>query len=1077
MFIHLNCHSNYSFLANDPLISSRVMGGANRIEDLVQHAAVSGYRALALTDTNGLYGAVPFYKLALKAGIKPILGTEITYGTQQAVLLAKNMQGFGEICRVITDRHLKANFSLAECLKECSANVIILCSNLKTIQLLLATRGRRDLYFEIGLSTRGRVNPTSLCPVVATNRVRFIHPEDWEIHRLLTAIKTGTTIHSVPLPALASRESWMKPPAMMARLFQEIPSAISNTLKIAEQCHVILPTGKPLFPVFPLPDSRSKTSSHGYLKKLAWEGARKLYRHTDLLNPALQQLRHELSVIHDLNFSSYFLIVWDIVREAKARDIPTVGRGSAANSLVCRALGITEVDPIAHNLYFERFLNPERTDYPDIDIDFPWNRRDEMLDYVFKKYGPQNVALICAHVHFRGRSALREVGKALAIPLLQVNAFTSRLPHSACLSELEEIRDSVPECHNLPLEDEPYRSMVSLAKRIEGFPSHISIHCGGIVVSPFPITDRIPLQRTAKGFVVTQYDMYPVEDMGLLKIDLLAQKGLAVLADTLHAIESRDGRKIDFRCGEPPPLSMTSTNSASHGTQRIDPIHDPKTQRLIRAGNTMGCFYIESPGMRSLLRKLAVDSFEMLTAASSIIRPGVSESGMMKTFIERHAAHRAWTHSMHPLSSCSTGVKNVTTLSGKAACSRLKRARANGPHGEWMEEILKDTYGIMIYQEDVIKVAHKIGGMSLGEADSLRKCMSKKRDWQDINTYRNRFVSGSMKNGVPQKSAEEIWRQIESFAGYAFCKAHSASFAIVSYQTAYLKAHYPTQFMAAVLSNRGGFYDACAYTEEARRMGIQILPPDVNLSDEAFTAGHNTIRVGLLQIKGLSQNARGAILKNRPYTSLPDFLARTPVAVAEVESLIRCGAFHCVGTNRAELLWQLKLHQRKPSSKRGLFSPSTHLIPKLPDNTLRENLLAELECLDLSVSGHLLSLYSFHNNKLAQTAIDGNQLGKFSGRLATLIGWAITFKRARTVKNEWMKFMTLEDKTATFEVTLFPRVYKQFGHLLYDHGPYIVRGRIEPEGNSVTALWVGRIASTGTSPSTTTKPAHSISPG
>ncbi len=1074
MFIHLNCHSNYSFLAsalqdsaNDGSISSHVVGGgANKIDDLVQHASALGYSALALTDTNGLYGAVPFFQSARKAGIKPIFGTEIVQGTKRAILLAKNLQGFAELCRVITDRHLKPNFSLTERLKQCSDNIIILCSDEKIIQPLLSSRGNENIYFEIptpsGADRKRILGSTNHCqprvgyPVVATNPIRFIHPEDWEVHRLLAAIKANTTIHSVPPSTLAPRDAWMKSPEEMVRLFQNIPSAISNTLKIAEQCNVELPLGETLFPSLPV-DAKNQ---HGYLKKLAWEGLQKLY-HGNRLKEAIRQLLHELKVIDGLNFSSYFLIVWDIVREARARNIPTVGRGSSANSLVCRALNITEIDPIAHNLYFERFLNPERTDYPDIDVDFPWNRRDEMLDYVFKKYGPDNVALISAHVHFRGRSALREVGKALGIPTAEIDALTLQLPHSTCLFKLKEIRHKIPECLDLPLEDEAYCSMISLAKQIDGFPRHISIHCGGIVVSPFPITNRIPLQRTPKGFVVTQYDMYPVEDMGLFKIDLLAQKGLAVLADTLHDIKSRHGEQIDFsgadletnkqylhredkhvfgstsHCQLPPPRRV------------VNPVLDAKTQKLIREGKTIGCFYIESPGMRNLLRKLQVNSFEMLTAASSIIRPGVSESGMMKAFIERH---QAASHLRELVVAPYCGQKR----------SRLKQATTSRPYsGEWgnslMKEILEDTYGIMIYQEDVIKVAHKIAGMSLGEADSLRKCMSKKRDSQDINTHRDRFVSGAIQNGVIKSSAEEIWRQIESFAGYAFCKAHSASFAILSYRTAYLKAHYPAEFMAAVLSNRGGFYDACAYTEEARRMGIQILPPDIHLSYDGFTAERKTIRVGLSQVKGLSQKSICEILKNRPYTSLTDFLTRTKVSIVETGSLIRCGAFDVFKTNSTELLWQLKLHHQRPRNKPSLFSQSSPPIPQLPEYTLHEKLLAELECLDITVSDHPLRLYSFHNNKLARNTIYGNQLKEFSGKLVTLIGWSTAYKRTRTGKNELMKFMTLEDTTATFEVTLFPRVYKQFGHLLHDRGPYIIRGRVEREDNSVTALWVGRL--------------------
>ena len=486
-------------------------------------------------------------------------------------------------------------------------------------------------------------------------------------------------------------------------------------------------------------------------------------------------------------------------------------------------------------------MNPERTDYPDIDIDFPWNRRDEMLDYVFDKYGRENVALISAHVHFRGRSIIREVGKAIGVPISEIDAFTKRLPHFTGMADLETARETVPECRDLPLDDEPYRSIIKLGKKIEGFPRHLSVHCGGIVISPSPITDFIPLQKTPKGFVVTQYDMYPVEDMGLLKIDLLAQKGLAVLADTVCEVEEHYGTKVDF--------------------DRIDPTRDGKTRALVKAGRTVGCFYIESPGMRNLLRKLGVESFSMLTAASSIIRPGVAASGMMKSFIDRH-----------------NGKEEVRYLHPK------------------LEEILSDTFGVMIYQEDVIKTAHAVAGMSLGEADSLRKCMSKKRDWEDMENCRDRFISGALGNGVDLAAANEIWRQIESFAGYAFCKAHSASFAVVSYQTAWLKAHYPAEFMAAVLSNQGGFYDASAYVEEARRMGIKILLPDVNRSQYAFAAERcgtgngrrNAIRVGFMQVKGFSRASIRSVIGRRndgPYVSLADFLQRADVDDSEAEAL------------------------------------------------------------------------------------------------------------------------------------------------------------------------------------------------
>ncbi len=579
--------------------------------------------------------------------------------------------------------------------------------------------------------------------------------------------------------------------------------------------------------------------------------------------------------------------------------------------------------------------------------------------------------------------------------------------------------------------------------------------------------------------------MYPVEDMGLLKIDLLAQKGLAVLSDTVRDVKAHYDITINFSGPRPketeeaeiPPVDSahkSEHHSLGSSVTLVDPVSDPATRTLVKAGRTIGCFYIESPGMRNLLQKLGVETFEMLTAASSIIRPGVSDSGMMRAFIDRH-----------------NGREPVSYLHPK------------------LEPILNETFGVMIYQEDVIKVANTIAGMSLGEAEGLRKCMSKKRDWEAMENYKERFITGALHNGVNAAIAHELWRQMESFAGYAFCKAHSASFALVSYQTAWLKAHYPAEFMAAVLSNQGGFYDTCAYAEEARRMGITLLPPDVNESDYEFTAivktpqppfergsKADTIRVGLMQVKHLSQRAIDSILQNRkhgPYTSLSDFLARVDIDTHEVEALIRCGSANALGASEAELLWQLKLwsasRERAEYSGQQAFhdfqTPSSgSLVPRMAPYTRHEKLWAELECLDMTVGEHLLGLYrldpELHRNVLP--IIPASKLKHHAGRLITLAGWLTTAKRTRAVpksqrrqpgsplqtgdessseapRGQLMKFMTLEDATACFEVTLFPKVYRRFGHLLYDRGPFIVRGRVEREGlcHTLTALWVGRL--------------------
>jgi len=1013
----LNCHSYYSLLS-----------GANSIEDLALTAKKQGFQAIALTDTNGTYGAVHFAKACAQQGIKPIFGVVIDHNAEQATLLAKNLPGFGELSRIITDKHLRSDFSLTRSLKETSKNIFILSHNKTVLQNLAKSPGRKNLFVELQnfQDEESRLNLKDLyafskknnLPVAATNNVHFAKPQDYELHKVLSAIRKNTTLEMLEAKDTSHREAWLKPAVSMKRLFAHIPRAIGNTERIARACNVTFEMGKPRFPEFHLPEGETAFS---FLWKQAFDGIRRLYR--PITKQAIERLHYELNIIEKLEYSTYFLIVWDIAREAGKREIPIVGRGSAANSIVCYALGITFVDPMRHNLYFERFLNLERKDCPDIDLDFPWNRRDEILEYVYKKYGREKVAMISTHIHFHGRSIVREVGKALGIPLSEIHAFASRMPHFSQLAKINEVKKELPEYRDLPIEDEPYKTIIEIGQKIEGFPRHLSIHCGGIVVSPCPITNLIPLQRSRKGLVVTQYDMYPVEDMGFVKIDLLGQRALAVIVDTVKAVKEHYSVAIDFA--------------------KLDTMGDPQTRKIMREGETIGCFYIESPGMRNLLKKLCVDDFETLVAASSIIRPGVSDSGMMKTYINRRLGKEKTTY-LHPA----------------------------------MKKALKDTYGVMIYQEDVIKVANIIAGMGLGEADSLRKCMSKKRNWEAMSNYKDRFLRGAIANNVKKNVAEEIWRQVESFGGYAFCKAHSASFAIVSYQTAYLKAHYPAEFMAAVLSNQGGFYNAAEYVEESRRMGLKIRDPHINQSEYHFTAEkngegkYNTLRVGFMQIKGLSQSSIDSILESRKaacYVSLRDFLRRVEIGYKETQTLIRCGAFDFCHPSRPELFWKLEtLIDKKNLGAKYLCDnlplaveeeKEPYRIQGISNYTLEEKIKIEEECLDIAISAHPLVLRrALRKKEKGAGMVSGNSIANYSNKIVRVMGIIVTYKRTRTVKNEYMGFLTLEDETASFEVVLFPKAYRRFAHLIKDRGPYIVRGKVEKEGSSatITAYWLGR---------------------
>lgn len=1004
MFAHLHCHSNYSLLR-----------GADRIETLLDRAAAMGMGALALTDTNALYGAIPFYKEALKRGIKPIIGAEIVHDGARAVLLAKNAQGYSSLCRIVTSRQLKKDFSLTEKLLKEHRGLVIISKRIKLLRRLRESGIDKDIYVELSkipgkersyrraleFSTKSEIPP------VATNNVHFAQVRGHYIHKVVSAIRQGCAVRTLRRKDIVSPQRYLKSPEQMRELFKDVPMAFENAAVIADECNFNFELGKTKYPTF---DTPGKPFEH--LKDICERGA--TLRYGGCRGKVKRRLDYELSIIKELKLSEYFLIVRDISEFAKRDGIPSVGRGSAADSLVCYVLKITDVDPIKHDLFFERFLNLEREDNPDIDLDFCWRRRDRVLDYVYERYGPERVAMISTHVTLRGRSAMREVTKALGIPIGEVEGYLKRLPFFGSVARIERAIEKIPECRDIPICEEPLRTIYKVAKYIDGYPRHLSVHPGGIVISPSAITDFIPLERAAKGINVTQFDMYPVEDIGLLKIDLLGQRSLSVIDDTIRSLKKEDGIIVNY--------------------ERNDPLEDKRTKALIRSGNTIGCFYIESPAMRLLLRKLKCDTFEGLVAASSIIRPGVSESGMMREYIERY-----------------NGQKEVSYLHPS------------------MEKHLKMTYGVMIYQEDVIRIANDFAGMSFGQADRLRKCMSKKRDWEAMASYRDMFVDGAVRRGASQAVANEAWRQIESFAGYAFCKAHSASYAMISYRAAYLKAHYPAEFMASVIANGGGFYHTCEYVEEARRMGIRILLPDINRSGYHFRGSRGTMRVGLSHVKGIRDRTIKDIVRLRRegfFVSLGDFLKRTNSGKKETENLIKCGAFDCFEFSRPELLWKLEMNFGVKGTENscepalplryGSGRGQRRILPRIRDYSLRTKLKLEEELLDFTGSAHPLELYKAVPRK---AVVRSKELHKHIGKDVSVIGWVVTGKRVRTKRGDQMKFLTMEDESASFEVTLFPGTYREFGPMLYGRGPYIIRGKVEDEfgGITVTAKSILRV--------------------
>jgi len=830
-------------------------------------------------------------------------------------------------------------------------------------------------------------------PLVATNKVYFAGPEAHRIHRVLSAIRENTTTAALGPAAVAHSENWLKPQSLMVELFGPWRDAVLNTLWIADRCNLDLPLGQPIFPESDLPPCET---SFSHLWKLAFDGVSERYR--PLTPQVIDRLKHELEVINRLGFAPYFLIVRDIVRYAREHGISIVGRGSAADSLVSYALGITQVDPLKYDLYFERFLNLSRTDCPDIDLDICWKRRDEVIDYVYRRYGSDRVAMISTFATFQARSAVTDIAKTFGLTRDEINSFTSSLPHYHS-SDIKAVVDRLPECHHLPINEEPFKSIVELSEAIDGFPRHLSIHCGGLVIGREPLTRLVPLQRSAKGIVITQFDMGPIEQLGLVKMDLLGHRSLTVIDETVDSVWRNRGVKMD--AGSLPD-------------------HDELTGDLLRAGRTIGCFQIESPAMRSLLRSLRADGTDSLIKGLSLVRPGPSGSGMKKRYIQRHLGKEK-TEYLHPK----------------------------------MADLLKHTYGVMLYQEDILRVASAVAGMTLSEGDELRRAMTKKRSPEKMAQISKGFVERAGKNGVPETTALEIWGLIANFSAYAYCKAHACTYGQLAYRCAYLKAHYPAEFLASVLSNRGGFYYPAVYIEEARRCGLEILPPDINRSKYEYTAEGDAIRVGFIEIKWLSAEAVKSIRtarRDQPFTCLADIWRRAKLSYAEAESLIKVGALDGFGRTRPELMWELKMlaadgSPPKVAEGKELFrsfdNGPSRIVPAIPQYSRSEMLDHEVEHLGVTVSEHPIARYV--PNLLRHNLVASRDMASYDRRKVSLAGWLIAERRHGLKGRGCMKFLTLEDAAGLFEAILFPRTYQKYGHLIASHGPYIITGRVQCE--------------------------------
>ncbi|MGB4170642.1 MAG: DNA polymerase III subunit alpha [bacterium] len=1044
-FIHLHVHTEYSLL-----------DGASRIDDLVRKAASLEMPALAITDHGAMYGVVDFYKACKREGIKPILGCEVYVAPRSMqdrepriddnlyhlVLLAESKEGYRNLMALVSeaylhgfyykprvDKELLARYSKGLiCLSGCIAGEIptyLLQDDWEGARAAaLAYReifGPDGFFLELqdhGMAEEEEVNRKLIglgrelgLPLVATNDVHYVEKADARPHDVLLCIQTGKTIEDTNRLRFPSAEFYLKRGEEMAALFPSLPEALTNTLAIAERCQVELEFGSLHLPHFPVPGD---SSANDYLAELCQRGLRERYA---TVSPAMEErLQYELDVIIRMGYASYFLIVWDLVRFARERGILVgPGRGSAAGSLVAYCLGITNVDPLAHGLFFERFLNPERVSMPDIDIDFCDDRRNEIIDYVVERYGADRVAQIITFGTMAARGAIRDVGRVYGFPYGEVDRLAKMIPMEPGMT-IARALEANRELAELVAADPALEQLVKTARSLEGLPRHASVHAAGVVIAKEPLTQYVPLQKTSDGVVTTQFPWETIEELGLLKMDFLGLRTLTVIQNAIEIVAASRGEKIDL--------------------DKI-PLDDEKTFRLLQAGDTTGVFQLESVGMRNLIKELQPTSLADVVALVALYRPGPLGSGMVEDYIARKHGRREVEY-LHPA----------------------------------LEPILAETYGIILYQEQVMQIASDLAGFSLGQADLLRRAMGKKKP-EVIAAQREQFLAGAAKKGIAADVAGHIFYLMAHFAGYGFNKSHSAAYALVAYQTAYLKANYPVEYMAALISSVMENTDKVAlYIEECRRLGIEILPPDINESLVDFSVIGGKIRFGLAAVKNVGRGAIENIIAARQeggnFVSLTDFCRRVDLRVVNkkvLESLIKCGAFGSLGQYRARMLAGLddileraqRYQQEKLSGQHSLLEllgteteTQEDKLPQVPEFTPERLLALEKETVGLYISGHPLAPYSHILREHTVSSKDLEELA--DGQRVMLGGILVAGKQILTRNGEPMLFATLEDLTGSVEVVVFPRLFSENRSLLVDDARLLVEGVVNWQETEVKII-------------------------
>nr|WP_202623703.1 DNA polymerase III subunit alpha [Sporotomaculum syntrophicum] len=1047
LFVHLHVHTEYSLL-----------DGAARIKKAVSSAVQMGMPSLAITDHGVMYGVVDFYKTCKKENINPIIGCEVYVAPRtrhdrtprvddnlhHLVLLAENNTGLRNLFTLVSQAftegfyykprvdkellaaHSRGLIALSGCIAGEVSSYIIKDNPAQAAQSAadyVDIFGKDNYYLELqdhGFAEQKTANRGLLqlhkktgIPLVTTNDVHYVFREHAEMQDVLLCVQTGRTVDDPGRMKFQSQELYLKSEQEMAMLFGELTEAMENTVRIAERCHVELEFGNLHLPEYRVPEGHTLES---YLRELCLQGIN--WRYGGINDDVLKRLDYELGVIGQMGFSAYFLIVWDFIHYAREQGIPVgPGRGSAAGSVVAYVLGITELDPLKYDLLFERFLNPERVSMPDIDIDFCYERRGEVIEYVTRKYGADKVSQIATFGTMAAKAAIRDVGRALGMPYGDVDRIAKLVPNDLGISIEKALQDS-PELSQVYREDDQVHKLLDMAALVEGMPRHVSTHAAGVVITQEPLTHYLPLYKAADGPLTTQFAKDPVEELGLLKMDFLGLRTLTVIADAVRAIEQNHGVKIKIN---------------------EIPLDDPPTFELLCRGDAVGVFQLEGSGMRAILKELKPELFEDIIALVALYRPGPLGSGMVDDFIKSKHGEKKVEY-LHPI----------------------------------LEPILKDTYGVILYQEQVMRIASDLAGFTLGEADLMRRAMGKKKP-EILAGLRLQFTEGAVKNNVDGEIAGQVFDLIEYFAGYGFNKSHSAAYAFVTFQTAYLKANYPVEFMAALLTSvRDNTDKVSAYIEECRRMGIPVLPPDVNISGVDFTAAGDSIRFGLAAIKNVGLNAVKSIIeakeKGKPYTSFADFCQRVDTRVVNrrvLENLIKSGALDSLGHRRSQMmavvdaglgLAQLTQQDRQNGQRSLLEFWGEEVkqtlsldMPNIPEYTSSDLLAMEKESLGLYVSGHPLDQY--RETILRRATHQMVSLKELEDRSEVVVGGMLTMvKRITTKKGDNMAFANLEDLSGAVELVIFPRTYQQCASLLKVDNPVLARGVTSINGEEVKVL-------------------------